>query len=72
MKWAVYWQLKDDIECAFFRDEKEARQQVDKLMLEMTAAADEDGTPDWDITLLKVVGEVRQIPFDGGYRLESR
>ena len=69
MKWAVYCQIDDEIDCVFFKTEVEARRHVDELVGKARDASDEGVTPDWDITLLQVRGEVRQIPFDGSYRL---
>jgi hypothetical protein len=74
MNWAVYWQPGDDIECAFFRTEQEARDLIVRLIGETEKIAeDSDGCqPDWDITLLKVVGEVRQTPFKDSYALRYK
>ena len=69
MKYAVYWQ-PDDIECCFFKTEDEARAKVASLIKENENLWDGEGSmPFWDITLLKVMGEVEQIPYDGSLAL---
>jgi len=63
MKWAVYWQHEDEIECAFFRTEDQARLKVEELCLQCEAAsADAEKNLDWDITLLCNMGEVHWGP----------
>ena len=71
MHYAVYWQPGDEmIECAFFGTEEAARGKVASLIADADGCADDGRIPDWDITLLRVIGEVRQIPMgDGGYAL---
>ena len=73
MKWAVYWQPgDDDIEVVFYRDESTARAKVAALITECTECEDareEEGRPFWDITLLQVRGEVREMPWDGDLKL---
>ena len=70
MKYAVY--LDDgEPECQFFRTEQEAHLYVATLIVQTEDMIDEDGQPDWDITLMKVIGEVQPVPFDGAYRLKE-
>lgn len=71
MKWAVYWQHDDEIECQFFKTETEARGHISTLIKACEAECDEGYMPDWDITLLQVKGEVRPIPFDGSLSLKE-
>ena len=71
MHFAVYWQHDDEIECVFHTTEQAARQHVSALIKQTEDLTDEGVQPDWDITLLKVIGEVQQIPFDGDYRLKE-
>ena len=72
MNWAVYWQQEDEIECCFFKTEEEARAHVQALISECEDLSDVDGTPDWEITLLRVIGEVREVAFDGRLALEEK
>ena len=71
MKWAVYWQPGDDIEVVFYRDESAARDKVAALITECEDAREEEGRPYWDITLLQVRGEVREMPWDGDLKLTA-
>jgi hypothetical protein len=67
MKWAVYWQPNEDIEIAFFKTEKEAREKLRELSVlnDLETENREGKRPFWDITLLQVKGEMREIPYDG-------
>ena len=65
MKWLVFWQPGDECELAWFKTEVEAREKVDAVALANEEDCDEGRLAFWDITLLKVVGEVYQVPFDG-------
>jgi hypothetical protein len=68
MKWAVYWQPGADIEIRFFPIEAEARDFLKNLIRvnEEALSLSEEHPPFWDITLLKICGEVREVPFGMG------
>ena len=58
MRWAVYWQRGNEINVSFHSDEAGARKRVRELSDEYDSVSDEF-PPYWDITLLRVVGEVK-------------
>ncbi len=73
VSWAVYWQEgRSDPDCVFFTTKAEAIAQIDKLIKKAEDLTDETGTPDWEITLLEVKGEVQQVPFRLGWALVER
>ena len=73
MHWCVYWQpgLDLDIEIAFYPNEAQARAKVSELIAECNRLTDdhEGHVPYWDITLLKVMGEVKQTYPNGDLQL---
>jgi hypothetical protein len=67
MKWAVYWQPGDDIDIRFCKLKEDARHFL-KTLIKANDQATEDAEgyrPHWDITLLQVRAEAREVPFDG-------
>ena len=60
MKYAVYVDnvLNDSIECLFYKTEGEARASIGRVIKECEGySEDAEKNLDWDITLLKVIGE---------------
>ena len=69
MNYAVYWEPTDgDLECLFYPTLEEAQAKMHELILQCgEIALDSDGKmPNWAITLLQQLGEVRQVPFGDG------
>jgi hypothetical protein len=62
MKYAVYYQNDEDIECTFFKTEEEAKANIVDLIIKCEEdSADAERNLNWDITLLKVIGECHWI-----------
>ena len=71
MNYAVYWEPEtlSGMECCFYPTLEEAQAKMRELILECGQIAMDDpehGIPNWAITLLQQLGEVRQIPFGDG------
>lgn len=69
MKWAVYWDA-GELECFFCKSESEALEMVKALIEQQDQSwTEECGVPNWDITLLAVIGTV--IETQDGFKLVS-
>jgi len=62
LDWAVYWEPEYDIKCQFFDSESDARAKIASLIsdLETELPDDRGRNPWWEITLLRVAGEVQK------------
>jgi len=72
MKYAVYVDnvLNDSIECLFYKTEEEAKASIVDLITKCEEdSVDKEKNLDWDITLLKVIGECHWT--QGGLTLEE-
>ena len=63
MRFAVYWQEKDDIEIIFYATEAEARQKIAALIEENEERFEGEAPEHWDITLLEIRGEVKRTIY---------
>jgi hypothetical protein len=58
MRYAVYCQNEDSTECLFYKTEEEAKACIGELIKECEEQSEnEEKNLNWDITLLKVIGE---------------
>lgn len=63
MKYALYWQPNNEIEVEFFKTKEEAQAALLRLKARCEQTeADGEKMEYWDITLLKVIGDVIESP----------
>lgn len=63
MKWAIYWEKDNEINCEFRKTEEEARARVAELIAACDEASqDGEAIQTWETTLLQVRGEVHNTP----------